>query len=93
MEFIIRVDSDELAKLPIEMLVAATQPGWKTFSCKRRINKYCDEEGWEMLEEAIKEAHTLYQMTDYENVFDFDVKHWERLKVLIPWAANLICMA
>lgn len=91
MKLIIRVDSGEIAKLPIEMLIGETQPGWKTFSCKRRINEYCDEDGWKMLEEAINEAHTLYKMTANHNVFDFNATHWERLKILIPWAASIVC--
>ena len=90
MKLIVQVDSGELVKLPIEMIVAETQPGWKTFSCKRRINEYCDEAGWKMLEEAIKEASRLYEATAYQNTFNFDAEYWQRLKILIPWAASIV---
>lgn len=85
-------DGELVGKLPIMPIVEMTQPGWKTFSCKRRINEYCDETGWQMLEEAIKEAYTLYKALTSLNQheFNFDVVRWERLKILLPWDASII---
>lgn len=85
----LRVSDDVIDKLPIEALVAMTQPGWKTFSCKRRISEYCDEAGWEMLEDAIKEAHAIYKAQTHQSDFCFDAKRFVRLKT-IPWAASIV---
>lgn len=90
MKMVVQINSNDIAKLPIEMLVAATQPGWKTFSCKRRINEYCDEAGWKMLEEAIEEAHRLYQAIVYQNSFNIDAKRFVRIEELISWAASIV---
>lgn len=90
MELIVKISGSELMKLPIIPLVEMTQPGWKTFSCKRRINEYCDEAGWKMLEETIKEARTLYELSIHQNKIDFDIMRWNRIKELIPWAANIV---
>ncbi len=90
MELVIRVNCSEVMELPIEMLVAMTQSGWKTISCKRRINEFCDEVGWSMLDEAVKEAHVLYEASTYQSEFDFNVMSWNRIKELITWAANIV---
>lgn len=90
MELTVKVSDSELMKLPIAPIVEMTQPGWKTFSCKRRINEFCDEDGWNMLDEAIKISNMLYEASDYQREFSFDIMHWTRLKELIPWAANML---
>ena len=93
MKLIVKLSDGELIdKLPIMLIVEMTQPGWKTFSCKRRINEYCDEAGWQMLEKAIEEALTLYKTLTlfHQREFDFTVVHWGRLKTLLPWAASII---
>lgn len=77
-------------RLPIMPLIEMTQPGWKTFSCKRRINEYCDKNGWKMLEGAIREAHILYEASTEQNEIEVDVLRWERLKTLMPWAASVV---
>ena len=83
-------DGELIGKLPIMPLVEMTQSGWKTFSCKRRINEYCDETGWKMLEEAIQEARTLYKALVYQQELNIEVARWERLKILLPWAASIV---
>lgn len=90
MKLIVRVSCGEAMKIPIEPLVEMTQPGWKTISCKRRINEFCDEGGWSMLDEAIKEAHVLYEMSAHQTEFNFNVMRWNRIKELIAWAASIV---
>lgn len=90
MELTVRVSCGEVMKLPIESLVAMTQPGWKTISCKRRINEFCDEAGWSMLDEAINDAHVIYRASAYQTEFYFNVIRWNRIKELIVWAANIV---
>ena len=43
-----------------------------------------------MLEEAIEEAHRLYQAIAYQNSFNIDAKRFMRIKELISWAASIV---
>lgn len=85
----LRVSDDIINKLPIELLVTMTQPGWKTFSCKRRINEYCDEAGWKTLESVIKEAHAIYEAQMCQDVHYFDIKRFAYLEA-VPWAVSIV---
>lgn len=91
MNAIIEITNGELCKqLPIELIVEMTQHGWKTFSCKRRINEYCDKNGWDMLEEGVQAAHSLHNECVYKQIFQIDVARYVRLKELLPWIVNII---
>lgn len=91
MEIMVTITNGELCKLfPIQPIVEMTQPGWKTFSCKRRVNEYCDSEGWKMLEESIQVAHLLYKTCTHQRELQIEMRRYSRLQVLLPWAASII---
>lgn len=96
MELKIHVKCGEvLSTLPIMPIVAMCHPGsnWKTFSCKRRINEFFKEDkdwGWSILEESIAEAIALNDFIQNNRILQIDLQKWERLKIIMPWAANVI---
>lgn len=84
-----------LSTLPIMPIVAMCYSGsnWKTFSCKRRINEFFKEDkdfGWRILEESIQEAIVLNDFLQYKRILQIDLQRWERLKIIMPWAASVI---
>ena len=96
MKIKIHVDCGEvLSILPIMPIVETCSSGsnWKTFSCKRRINEFFKEDkdlGWSLLEESIQEAIVLNDYLQHHRILAIDLQRWERLKILMPWAASVI---
>ena len=96
MELKIHVNSEEvLSTLPIMPIVSMCYPGsnWKTFSCRRRINEFFNEDkdfGWSILEESIGEAILLDYFLKHNRILQIDLQKWERLKIIMPWAASVI---
>lgn len=96
MELKIHVNCSEvISTLPIHPIVDMCYPGsnWKTFSCKRRINEFFKEDkgwGWSILEESIAEAIALNDFLQNNRILQIDIQRWERLKIIMPWAASVI---
>lgn len=91
MKIMVTLTGGELCKkFPIEPIVGMTQNNRKTLSCKRRVNEYCDSEGWKMLEESIQAAHLLHEACTHQRELQIELKRYDRLKVLLPWTASIL---